>query len=143
MTDFVPANLFNLIVWICGLSEEPEKDQHIPLDETRELKVLSICQDIVSLANFGAATPKNVALANFVRHSTGSAQLVSVLNKFGHGISHTSLLEHEVALAESQMAQEEGIPTEFKPGKFTTVCWDNNDFNEKTLSGKIMLIFLF
>ena len=58
--------------------------------------------------------------------------VVSVLNKFGHGISHTSLLllEHEVALAECQMTKEEEIPKGIKHGKFTTVCWDNYDFND-------------
>ena len=72
MKDFVPVYLFNVIVWCCGLSEEPVTEEKIVINETHRLKVLSICQDIISLANNGTLASKNVALGNFVRHTTGS-----------------------------------------------------------------------
>ena len=41
---------------------------------------------------------RHLALATAVRHHIGSAELGSMLNNFGHCISHTSVLEQETAV---------------------------------------------
>ena len=112
-----------------------EHFKKIDLKYETTLKVLAICQDMISLGNHGAMTPKNVAIGNFVRHTSANSQLVGVLNRFGHSICHSTLIEQETAMAEAQLNKKEGIPDEFEEGAFTTVVFDNNDFNEKTLSG--------
>ena len=45
-------------------------------------------------------TPKHFAFPMAVWHTTGSAQLVTLLNKFGHGISYSQLEELDTSLAE-------------------------------------------
>lgn len=81
--------------------------------------------------------PKHSALAMAVRHMTGSAQVIGILNGLGHCSSHSQVLEHDTALAELQL--ERGgtyIPPTIVPEISGTLVWDNNDFGEETLSGK-------
>lgn len=81
--------------------------------------------------------PKHTALAMAVRHMTGSAQVIGILNGLGHCSSHSQVLEHDTALAELQL--ERGgtyIPPSIVPEISVTLVWDNNDFGEETLSGK-------
>lgn len=67
-----------------------------------------------------------------VRHMTGSARLVGILNGFGHCVSHSMVLEHDTALAASQLqGKEETLPVGVQPC-FTTLVWDNNDFGEES-----------
>ena len=83
-------------------------------------------------------TPKHVSLAVTIKNLTGSSQAVSILNRFGHTISYSELLELESSMAMKQLQKEkEGIslPSNIVPNVFTTFCWDNNDLNEQTLSG--------
>ena len=42
--------------------------------------------------------PKHLLLGMSVRHLTGSAELITVLNKFGHCASYSVLLELETAM---------------------------------------------
>ena len=55
----VPVELYNLIAWIIGATEEPTLDCYVAIADDVNLKVLSICQDIVYLASKGLKqTPK-------------------------------------------------------------------------------------
>lgn len=81
--------------------------------------------------------PKHNALAMAVRHMTGSAQALGILNGLGHCSSHSQVLEHNTALAELQL--ERGatcIPQSILPEISATLVWNNNDFGKETLSGK-------
>ena len=83
------------------------------------------------------ATPKHTALSMAVRHLSGSAQLIGLLNGLGHCTSVTSVLEHDTALAKRQLLLGENpVPEGVRVGVFTTIVWDNIDFGEETLSGK-------
>ena len=82
--------------------------------------------------------PKHVSLGMTVKNLTGSAQVISLLNKFGHYISHNDVLEIESSMAKRQLNNQESgvvLPTNIHAGQFTTFCYDNNDFKEHTLSG--------
>lgn len=71
-----------------------------------------------------------------VRHLTGSAKIVNLLNDFGHFISHTVLLEYDTALAQMQLDAINMLPLGIEKKNFTTLVWDNIDFNEETLDGR-------
>ena len=84
-------------------------------------------------------TPKHIALPLTLKHITGSTQAVTLLNRFGHGMSESQLLECETAMAERQIQQQNAgvaiVPSNIRSSGFVTFCWDNNDINEETPSG--------
>ena len=48
-----------------------------------------------------------------------------------------TVYKHDTALAiASSRGQDIIIPRNINPGMFSTIVWDNNDFNEETVSGK-------
>ena len=134
----IPTKPFNMIAWIVGASKEPTDDEFVIVKEAESQRILAIAQDIVYLASKGKKVmPKHVALGMAVRHLSGSAQLVGLLNGFSYSVSHSFVLEHDTALA--QQENERGsiaLPSCMKSGVYTTLVWDNNDFGEETLSGK-------
>ena len=75
--------------------------------------------------------PKQCSLAMAVRHMTGSAQLIGLLNGLGHcGLGHCSsnsqVLEHDNALAHLQMERGETyIPEKISAEVPVTLVWDN------------------
>lgn len=79
--------------------------------------------------------PKHVSLA--IRHLSGSAQLMGLLNGFGYSTSHSYVLKHDIALCMQEILLSANVlPSSLQKGQFTTFVWDNNDFGEQTLSGK-------
>lgn len=59
----------------------------------------SIAQDIVYATSNGIIlTPKHVLLTMTCKTLTGNVQLISVLNRLGHGFSYSKLLEIDTAL---------------------------------------------
>ena len=81
--------------------------------------------------------PKHIAFGMAVRHLSGSAQLVGLLNGFGYSVSHSFILEHDTALAQQEIERGSiALPSCIQTGIHTTLVWDNNDFGEETLSGK-------
>ena len=63
---------------------------------------------------------------------------MSLLNRFGHTVSYNELLHIESEIASKEIYRtQEGvlIPENIQPQTFTSLCWDNNDINEQTLSG--------
>lgn len=133
----VPMELYNLIAWCTGASDEPVFDKKVQLPEDTNRRLLSICQDIVYLASSGKKpTPKSLALGLTVRHLTGSSQLLDILSRLGHCISTSSTIGFETALAEYQLATETDIPKCMSKQHPTVLVWDNIDFGEETLSGR-------
>ena len=71
-----------------------------------------------------------------LHHLSGSSSIVEILNKFGHCSSRLTLSSLENALAQLQAnCGEQRLPEGFS-SLYTTVVWDNIDFNEETSSGK-------
>ena len=62
----------------------------------------SLAQDICYAATHGECVmPKHLLLSMTVRHLTGSAELITILNRFGHCQSYTRTLELETAMCSS------------------------------------------
>ena len=73
-----------------------------------------------------------------VKSLTGNAELITLLNRFGHGMSHSQVEELETALAEQQADKQKDVvvlPGVCEPNIPGVFCWDNNDIHEETLSG--------
>ena len=66
-----------------------------------KIKIESIAQDICYTVTKGTwLLPKHLLLGMSVHHLTGSAQLLTLLNRFGHCISYSSVLQLETSIAE-------------------------------------------
>ena len=107
------------------------------IPEESHRRLLSVAQDLLYLRSKGRMLlPKHTSLAMAVRHMTGSAKLIGILNGLGHSVSNSVTLELDTALAKRQIALGVDILPAGSQPVFTTVVFDNNDFGEETLSGK-------
>ena len=146
----IPAAVYNFLLWLfSGIS--PKHDGGIdeinlnvrgqPSSPEVHRKVLSIGQDLVYCVSHGRVkTPKHVALSVAVKQMTGSSKVVDLLNHFGHGVSGSQLSEIDTAMAERVIEEQQGqpgfLPSNITAPTFVTLCWDNNDLREDSLSGK-------
>ena len=79
-----------------------------PTRPDNDHRVLSLAQDIIFAVSHGRIlTLKHVALPLTLRHLTRSRQVVTLLNRFGHGISDSKLSEIETAMAEHVLPKGE------------------------------------
>ena len=101
--------------------------------------VLLLSRDVIHCASRGwIKTPKHVMLPVMVKSLTGNTEVVTILNRFGHGLSYSQIEELETALAEKEIERQRGgvlLPSVCSPGVPGLFCWDNNDLQEETLSG--------
>uniref|UniRef100_UPI0035901801 uncharacterized protein isoform X2 n=1 Tax=Myxine glutinosa TaxID=7769 RepID=UPI0035901801 len=133
----IPYQLFNFLAWSSGLSQDPVGAERVTVTSDEERRLLSIAQDIVYLKTKGRVLlPKHTSLAMAVRHFTGSAKLIGILNGLGHCVSNTMVLDHDTALAKRQLALGNDLLPAGVQSIFTTLVFDNNDFGEETISGK-------
>ncbi|PIK46417.1 hypothetical protein BSL78_16736 [Apostichopus japonicus] len=133
----VPTKLYNFLAWVVGASEEPVITSKVKVEDSVHHKLLSVAQDVMQLAFKGKKmTPKYLSLGMAVRHLTGSAQLIGLLNGLSHCSSHSVVLEHDTALAQQHLDHTDALPATIVPGEFLTFVWDNIDFGEETLTGK-------
>lgn len=98
----------------------------------------SISEDICYAASNGEwVMPKHVLLPMTVRHLTGNAELVTILNRFGHAQSYTRTMELETAMCNSIITSESILPANIsvENNAVLHLCWDNFDLNEETPSG--------
>ena len=51
-------------------------------------------------------------------------------------MSHSTVLQHDTALAEQQVSNKSDVPEGFLKKRFTCLAWDNHDFGEETLTDK-------
>ena len=122
------------------VDSSPISKKHVVLPSTTEQKVFSFGQDLIYAVNNGRVlTPKHIALPLSVKNWTGSAEVVMTLNRFGHGISYTAIEELKTAMAEKQIQHPTSgcvPPSNIVHKVFSIFCYDNNDLQEETLSGK-------
>ena len=80
---------------------------------------------------------KHILLPMKVRHLTGNAELVTMLNRFGQTQSYTRTMQLETAMCSAVIASESTLPPNISPDKnsFLHLCWENFDLNEETSSG--------
>ena len=103
----IPDLLYNWFVWVLtdDQSDAPISSTRVHTSEAINRRVTSFAQDIIyHVKNGKVITPKHVSLAILVKSLTGSAELVKVLNRFGHSVSYDVLEEIETAIA-STVAQ--------------------------------------
>ena len=81
--------------------------------------------------------PKHILLAMTVHHLTGSAEIICILNRYGHRQSYSRTLELETAMCNSVMAYNNVLPPSISTEHNSVVylCWDNFDLNEETPTG--------
>ena len=136
----LPEAVSKFLSWLIT-SDELQEEEMVKQPKNPEIQrhISSIGQDILySISKGRVKTPKHIALAMAVKNLTGSSQVVSLLNRFGHSISYSELMNLESSLALEQTRRDQLgiiIPSNIKPDVFTTFCWDNNDLSEQTLSG--------
>lgn len=138
--ETVCSGLFNMIALVTGASDSVPRDgtKLLVSDDSVKLRILSICQDIISLQSKGrSTTPKSLALGMALRHMTGSKQIAQLISGLGHAVSYESVLRLETALATKQLEDTNvgKIPEGFTKASLTTLVYDNIDFAEETLSG--------
>ena len=134
----VPSELFNFLCWVLGLSDEPSSESlRGSVAESYECKIDSITQDLVYLSSKGQKqTPKSLSLGILVRQLTGSAEVINVLNSFGHCASYDTVIRHETSLANIQSSNQSFVTRDMVKNQPTVFVFDNQDYNEETKSGK-------
>ena len=136
----IPVKLYNFLAWCVGFSSDPAKDERVKISSVEDAKIVSIAQDLVYAESKGRKqTHKSLALGMTVRQMTGSVRLLRILHGLGHTSSTATVYRHDTALAianSDDAGKEMSIPRNVTANMFTTIVWDNNDFNEETVSGK-------
>ena len=135
--SMIPVALYNKFAWMMGVSDEITLERFVKTERSVHLKLLSLLQDVVYMESRGQkATPKHYCLGMMLHHISGSSTIVSILNKLGHCTSRLTISALETALAQVQAsASDTHIPAGFV-SEYTTVVWDNIDFNKETVSGQ-------
>ena len=105
----------------------------------KSLQFVNSCsEDICSATTNGQwVMPKQILVAMTVYHLTGSAEIISILNYYGHCQSYSRTLELETAMCNSVIAHNNILPQSISTEHNSVVhlCWDNFDLNEETPSG--------
>ena len=129
---------FNLLALVVTFLETLySKDGNVTSDRCRR-RVNSTAQDICYNVSKGKwATLKHILTSMCVRHLTGSKQLINILNRLGHSLSHSFLLQLETAMSDSIQVNSDDLPPSIMRNNnlITHFCWDNFDLNEETASG--------
>ena len=81
--------------------------------------------------------PKHLLLSMTLRHWHGSAELITLLNCFGHCQSYSTTVELETIMANQVQQQNNILPSNIAltGNKVGHLCWDNFDVNDETPSG--------
>ena len=79
-----------------------------------------------------------------LRHHTGRAEIVTLINRFGHCISYSSLIELETAKCKRFDENDSVIPSTVLTERniFTQPCWDNFNMREETQSRQGIIVVL-
>ncbi len=103
-----------------------------------QLLAKSFSEDLCSAVTQGRWTmPKHVLLGMSLRHLTGSAIAITMINRYGHCQSYAKILELDTALAYQVQQTDSLLPSNIVTdgNKMVHLCWDNFDINEETPSG--------
>ena len=107
---------------------------------------LCIMQYLIYSVTLGRVkTPKKVLLPSIVKNLTKNTELINILNRLGHGICYTLLMEIQTKeayrLSEQQLNEGMIIPEDCLTEQFTIFVADNIDRQEKTLSGMHEMLY--
>ena len=108
----------------------------------KKSRINSICQDIIyTTTNGRMRTSKHVTVALSIKRKTGSKDIITWLNRYGHIISYDEINFVETDLAEQIMKNKNlrsFVPSQVQQFRFVSFIWDNNDVNPESLKGKSM-----
>ena len=105
-----PEILHNFIMHLISII--PEKRMNA---KTKRI-IISISEDTCYAAsNREWVIPKHILLPMTVRHLTGDAELVTMLNRFGHTQSYIRTMELETAMCNAVTASESALPPNISP----------------------------
>lgn len=142
--EIVPDIVYNMLVWLLHPKAQYSSKRVLNVPQHIHRTVLSLAQDMIHCVSKGRIkTPKHVALPVAVKSLTGSSEAVTILNRFGHGLSYSQIEELETAIAEKEIERESDgvlLPSVCIPNVPAVFCWDNNDLLEETLSGKYQMV---
>ena len=98
---------------------------------------LSFAEDLCYAATNGDwVMPKHLTLPMATQHLTGIAEVITILNRYGHGQSYSRTLEMETAMCNSVTSSESVLPSISRDNEAVIhLCYDNFDLDEETLSG--------
>ena len=101
----------------------------------------SFAQDLIYAASYRRfKLPKSILLPSIVKALTNNTELISILNKLGHGMRYNLLMEAETENAykiyEQQLNNDCVIPKKCKKDALTIFVADNIDRNKETLTCK-------
>ena len=82
-------------------------------------------------------TPKHLLLGLSLHHLTGSAQIITILNRYGHCCFYPVILELETGMAHQVKCRDSVLSYNISAtgNLVANLCWDNFDLNEETTSG--------
>lgn len=84
-------------------------------------------------------TPKSILLPSIVKTLTNDTELITALNRLGHGISYTTLMEIQTEnaymIVDQQIQSGCVLPINCLKEVFSIYVADNIDRKEETLSG--------
>ena len=112
--------------------------KHASASSRSQRYALSIAEDLCYTATNGDwVMPKHLTLPMTVRHLTGNAEVVTILNRYGHGQSYSRTLELETAMCNSVTSSDSVLPRTISRDNNAVLhlCYDNFDLDEETPSG--------
>ena len=104
-----------------------------------ERLIQSFSEDICSASTNGRwKMPKHMMLGMTLRHLTGSAEVITLINRFGHCDSYPQVMEFETAVCNQIQMRKSVLPSNVHEANnlVSHFCWDNFDINEQTSSGQ-------
>ncbi len=99
--------------------------------------VCSFGSDLVFAVTVGRTRiPKHILLPFVIKSLTGNKELIQIMNRLKHSVSHSQMEEFDTALCLQmlKLVDDGKVLLNAHPCVFTTLAWDNIDRVEKTLS---------
>ena len=94
----VPDMLYNMLAWILTSDTEFSTERVTNLPNHVHRWILSLGQDLIHCVS-------HVLLPMTVKSLTGNAKRVTLLHRFGHGLSYSQIEELEITIAEQQITR--------------------------------------
>ena len=91
--------------------------------QNRQRLVTSFAQDICKAVMNGKwMLPKHLLLGMTLQHLTGSAEVITLVNRFGHCASYSRVIELETAICKAIDEQQGVIPPTISLNRNLTTC---------------------
>ena len=106
------------------------------ITEKKQRIAFSAAQDISYAVTNGCwKMPKHVVLGTAIHHLIGSAEVISILNHFGHCILYCSVLELETTICLNLLQIATLLPSMIMKdnNQILHFAWDNFDLSEETV----------